>query len=74
MVYEFGTLYKLLASCALFCRSSFFLWTVYPLVVSLFVFCHLRLLNTSYVSSDLSDRQISDNFYGDREYIPTIPT
>jgi hypothetical protein len=37
MVYEFGTLYIILAFCAVFCRSSFVLWTVYHFAVSLFV-------------------------------------
>ena len=69
IVYEFRTLYKSLVFCAVFCRSLFVLWPFLCLS-----FCHLRLLNTSCVSSNLSDIHISDHLQCDREYMPTIPT
>ena len=61
MVYEFGTLYKLIAFCAVFVdhRLSFGRFILSPF--HCLSFCHLRILNTSYVSSDLSDKSISDN-------------
>ena len=37
-------------------------------------FCHLRLLITSYVSSNLSYVHITDHLQSDREYMPIIST